>query len=55
MKNKTIKNNPLNTIESQKTAAWAGIEKSVTKSKVPIPSEENVIEAKEWVDNENQK
>ncbi|SHG92094.1 CDIF630_02480 family spore surface protein [Tepidibacter thalassicus] len=55
MKNKTIKNNPLDQIEKHDTAAWANIKESMSKSKVPIPSEQSVIEAKEWVDNENQK
>lgn len=38
-------------IERHDTAAWRGhIEKLRPESKVPIPSEEAVMEAKEWVD-----
>lgn len=33
------------------TAAYADVEKKLKKSKVPIPSLDNVIEAKDWVDN----
>ncbi|AFS78620.1 hypothetical protein Curi_c16120 [Gottschalkia acidurici 9a] len=41
-------------IESHETAAWAEIEKQETEAKVPVPSLENVEEAKEWVE-ENKK
>lgn len=33
------------------TAAWADIEKLQPESKVSTPSLENVVNAKEWVDN----
>ena len=37
-------------IERHETAAWrAHIESTKPESKVPIPSEESVIEAREWV------
>ncbi len=36
--------------ESHKTAAWAGIMKKKRRSQVMIPSEWEVIEAKEYVD-----
>ena len=40
-----------NPIERHDTAAWRGhIESIKPESKVPIPSEEAVMEAKEWVD-----
>ena len=40
-----------NPIEKHETAAWQGqIESTKPESKVPIPSEEAVMEAKEWVD-----
>jgi hypothetical protein len=40
-----------NPIERHDTAAWRGhIEEVKSDSKVPIPSEESVLEAKEWVD-----
>lgn len=40
-----------NPIERHDTAAWRGhIESTKPESNVPIPSEEAVIEAKEWVD-----
>lgn len=42
-------------IENHKTAAWADIERELPQSKVPIPSERAVREAKEWVDDLNQK
>lgn len=37
-------------IENHKTAAWADVESVEPDSRVPIPSEEAVINAKEWVD-----
>ncbi|SHJ92100.1 protein of unknown function [Clostridium cavendishii DSM 21758] len=37
-------------IEKHETAAWADIEKTKPVSKVTIPSEANVINAKEYVD-----
>lgn len=36
---------------SESTAAWADVDKEMPNSKVTIPSLENVIEAKDWVDN----
>ncbi|MBF8984700.1 DUF3787 domain-containing protein [Lutibacter sp. B2] len=40
-------------IENQKTAAWANIHSLKLESSVPIPTESEVINAKEWVeDNE---
>jgi len=40
-----------NPIERHDTAAWRGrIESVKPESNVPIPSEESVLEAKEWVD-----
>lgn len=41
-------------VESNTTAAWAEIKKQKSEGKVPIPSIENVEEAKEWVE-ENKK
>ncbi len=38
-------------VESNSNAAWAGIEKQASDGKVPIPSIENVEDAKDWVDN----
>ncbi|OPJ57188.1 CDIF630_02480 family spore surface protein [Alkalithermobacter paradoxus] len=42
-------------IENHETAAWADIDKTMPESKVPIPSQRAVVEAKEWVEDENQK
>lgn len=36
---------------SEVNAAWSDIDKLRPKSKVGVPSLENVIDAKEWVDN----
>lgn len=41
-------------VESHKNAAWAEIYRQDSEGKVPVPSIENVEEAKEWVD-ENKK
>ncbi|WP_273702739.1 DUF3787 domain-containing protein [Thermoanaerobacter sp. A7A] len=41
-------------IENHKTASWANIQNVKEKSNVPIPSENEVINAKEWVE-ENKK
>ena len=41
-------------IEQHTTAAWANIEKTKEISNVTIPSEVEVVNAKEWVDS-NQK
>lgn len=36
---------------NESTAAWADIDKIKPDSKVTIPSLDNVVEAKDWVDN----
>lgn len=41
-------------VESNTTAAWAEIERQESEGKVPVPSIDNVEEAKEWVE-ENKK
>ena len=41
-------------VESHVNAAWAEIHRQDSEGKVPIPSIENVEEAKEWVE-ENKK
>lgn len=41
-------------VESHTAAAWAGIDKQKSEGKVPIPSLDNVKDAKDWVD-ENKK
>jgi hypothetical protein len=39
-----------NPIERHETAAWRGhIESTKPESNVPIPSEQSVVEAREWV------
>lgn len=38
-------------VESNTSAAWAGIDKQKSDGKVPIPSIDNVEDAKDWVDN----
>ena len=52
--NDTIKTNPRKPIEQHNTAAWANEHGLYPVSKVNIPSEMAVIEAKEFVE-ENQK
>ncbi len=37
-------------VESNTAAAWAEIDKQKSKGKVPVPSIDNVEEAKDWVD-----
>ena len=37
-------------IENQQTAAWADIETVQPESRVPIPREEAVSDAKDWVE-----
>lgn len=37
-------------MENHKTAAWAGVKLAKDHSKVPVPPEEEVIQAKEYVD-----
>lgn len=41
-------------VESHDAAAWAGIEKQKSDGKVPIPSIENVEDARDWIE-ENKK
>ncbi|KXZ39864.1 protein of unknown function [Alkalithermobacter thermoalcaliphilus JW-YL-7 = DSM 7308] len=53
--NKSKKHSNCTPIECQETAAWADIKKTIPESKVPIPSQSAVVEAKEWVEDENQK
>ena len=49
--NESPKKSPANPVERHDTAAWRGnIKKTKPLSNVPIPSEESVIQAKEWVD-----
>lgn len=40
-----------NPTDNEGTAAWANEEKKLKHSEVSIPSMENVLSAKEWVDN----
>ncbi len=40
---------------NEELAAWADIKKQTKERKVSIPSDRAVREAKEWVDDENQK
>lgn len=47
--NKRMKSNQ--PIASEGTAAWADAQNLMRDSQVNIPSEENIIHAKEWVDN----
>lgn len=54
VKNKYNQKNRYKPIESHQTAAWANIEKTENVSRVPIPSEFQVENAKKWVE-ENQK
>jgi len=44
---KNIKKQP---VEKHNTAAWADVDKKQPVSNVAIPSEAQVINAKEWVD-----
>lgn len=53
-KNKFKEKNMGRTIESHRTAAWANIQELKPVSRVPIPSEIEVKNAKEYVDT-NQK
>lgn len=43
--------NNLEATHNEGTAAWADTEKMVGEAKVSVPSENNVLNAKEWVDN----
>lgn len=52
--NKTKEKNMAKPIESHETAAWANIESTYPVSNVARPSESQVINAKEYVD-ENEK
>ncbi|WP_229537002.1 CDIF630_02480 family spore surface protein [Pelosinus baikalensis] len=48
--NRSKKKFQANPIERHETAAWRGhIEKTKPESNVPVPSEESVAEAREWV------
>ncbi|MDF2614782.1 MAG: hypothetical protein K0S71_2568 [Clostridia bacterium] len=38
-------------IKNEGTAAWAHTERLMDETQVNVPSERNVINAKEWVDN----
>lgn len=49
-KNKSKQKNMAMPIENHQTAAWANIESLKPESRVPIPSEIEVRNAKEWVD-----
>jgi len=49
-----VKNKKHEPIEKHETAPWANIEKTKPVSNVAIPNETEVINAKEWVD-ENEK
>lgn len=53
-KNKTKQKHMAKPIEEHNTAAWASIHSLKPESRVPIPSEVQVKNAKEWVDS-NQK
>ncbi|WP_248477624.1 CDIF630_02480 family spore surface protein [Tepidibacter aestuarii] len=55
MKNKDKRNKFTNLAESHETAAWADIESVFDETNVSIPSQRATEEAKEWVDDENQK
>lgn len=50
-KNKKFYTKSPQTVEGDRLAAWADIETTHSEAKVPIPSEQCVVEAKEWVDN----
>lgn len=55
MSKKNSKNNPtIPSIEKHDTAAWANINEQKPVSKVPVPSDSEVSNAKNWVD-ENEK
>lgn len=53
-KNKIKEKHMARPVEEQNTAAWANIEELQPHSRVPIPSDIQVKNAKEWVDT-NQK
>ncbi|WP_070000471.1 CDIF630_02480 family spore surface protein [Cellulosilyticum sp. I15G10I2] len=48
-KNKRLFSN--DPIKNEGTAAWADAERLMKETQVNVPSERNVINAKEWVDN----
>jgi hypothetical protein len=55
MKNNSIKKRTWDSqIEEHDTAAWANIEEEKPVSKVTVPSDDMIYEAREWVD-ENEK
>jgi len=43
--------NSCDPITNEGTAAWADAESLMEKTKVNVPSETNILNAKEWVDN----
>ncbi|WZL73183.1 DUF3787 domain-containing protein [Clostridiaceae bacterium 35-E11] len=53
-KNKIKQKNMSKPVENHQTAAWSNIEELKPESRVFIPNETEVINAKEWVD-KNQK
>lgn len=53
-KNRTKEKHMARPVEEHNTAAWANIEELQPVSRVPIPNETQVKNAKEWVDT-NQK
>jgi len=49
--NKKFSEENTQSLENQKTAAWASIYSLKSASNVPIPAESEVVNAKEWVEN----
>lgn len=49
-KNKSKEYKASQPIENHETAAWANIDQLKAESRVPIPNETEVINAKKWVD-----
>ena len=45
--------NNTDALNNEATAAWAGVEEVMPESQVGIPSETNVVDAKDWVDDES--
>lgn len=43
--------NNVDVINSSATAAYADVERTIEEGNVPIPSENDIVNAKEWVDN----
>ncbi len=46
-----IRLNSKDPIKNEGTAAWADAERLMKETQVNVPSERNIINAKEWVDN----